>query len=113
VLDLAFFNSFSQLFAESKDTHGKRVPWGQRTAGYCRVGFAKSKLSAKSMPRGNRAFVVSPTTHTGSPMLGNSGKPVTLETSGFDKVLEACFSGTASSRFSEAWNLRSLGFANV
>jgi hypothetical protein len=24
-------------------------------------------------------------------LLGNSGKPVTLETSGFDKVLEACF----------------------
>jgi hypothetical protein len=46
-------------------------------------------------------------------MLGNSGKPVTLETLGFDKVLEACFSGTGNSRFSEVWNLRSLGFANV
>jgi hypothetical protein len=44
---------------------------------------------------------------------GNSGKSVTLETSGFDKVFEAYFSGTGSSRFSEAWNLRSLGFANV
>jgi hypothetical protein len=31
----------------------------------------------------------------------------------FDKVLETCFSGTGNSRFSEAWNLRSLGFANM
>jgi hypothetical protein len=46
-------------------------------------------------------------------LLGNSGKPVTLETLGFDKVLETCFSGTGNSRFSEVWNLRSLGFANV
>jgi hypothetical protein len=46
-------------------------------------------------------------------MLGNSGKLVTLETLGLDKVLETCFSGTGNSRFSEAWNLRSLGFANV
>jgi hypothetical protein len=31
----------------------------------------------------------------------------------FNKVLEACFSGAGNSRFSEAWNLRSLEFANV
>jgi hypothetical protein len=31
----------------------------------------------------------------------------------FDKVLETCFSGTGNSRFSEAWNLWSLGFANA
>jgi hypothetical protein len=31
----------------------------------------------------------------------------------FDKVLETCFSGAGNSRFSEAWNLRSLEFANV
>jgi hypothetical protein len=51
-----------------------------------------------------------PTTTT---TVGNSRKPVTLETLRFDKVLETCFSATGSSRFSEAWNLRSLGFANV
>jgi hypothetical protein len=31
----------------------------------------------------------------------------------FDKVLETCFSGVGNSRFSEAWNLCSLEFANV
>jgi hypothetical protein len=31
----------------------------------------------------------------------------------FDKVLETCFSGAGNSRFSEAWNLWSLEFANV
>jgi hypothetical protein len=31
----------------------------------------------------------------------------------FDKVLETCFSETGNSQFSEAWDLRSLGFANV
>jgi hypothetical protein len=31
----------------------------------------------------------------------------------FNKVLEACFSGAGNSRFSEAWNLWSLEFANV
>jgi hypothetical protein len=31
----------------------------------------------------------------------------------FDKVLETCFSRTRNSRFSEAWNLWSLGFANA
>jgi hypothetical protein len=31
----------------------------------------------------------------------------------FDKVLKTCFSGTGSSRFSEAWNLRSLRLANM
>jgi hypothetical protein len=30
-----------------------------------------------------------------------------------DKVLEMCFSGTGNSRFSEAWNPRSLRFANM
>jgi hypothetical protein len=30
-----------------------------------------------------------------------------------DKVLKTCFSGVGNSRFSEAWNLRSLEFANV
>jgi hypothetical protein len=31
----------------------------------------------------------------------------------FDKVLETCFLGTGNSWFPEAWNLWSLGFANV
>jgi hypothetical protein len=31
----------------------------------------------------------------------------------FNKVLEVCFSGAGNSRISEAWNLRSLEFANV
>jgi hypothetical protein len=31
----------------------------------------------------------------------------------FDKVLDTCFSGAVNSRFSEAWNPRSLEFANV
>jgi hypothetical protein len=30
-----------------------------------------------------------------------------------NKVLEVCFSGAGNSRISEAWNLRSLGFANM
>jgi hypothetical protein len=30
-----------------------------------------------------------------------------------DKVLETCFSGAGNSRFSEAWDLRILEFANV
>jgi hypothetical protein len=46
-------------------------------------------------------------------VLGNSGKPVTLETLSLTKFSKHVFQGEGNSRFSEAWNLWSLEFANV
>jgi hypothetical protein len=46
-------------------------------------------------------------------LLGNSGKPVTLETLSLTKFSKHVFQGAGNSRSSEAWNLWSLEFANV
>jgi hypothetical protein len=46
-------------------------------------------------------------------LLGNSGKPVTLETSSLTKFSKYVFSGAGDAQFSETWNLRSHEFANV